>query len=76
MTAINDQIDILLNSIVNIADSVNTVNITVSETAEGINDIAEKTSERSTVVDDNESLVNTNKENTDKLDSVLSMFKH
>ena len=25
---------------------------------------------------DNESLVNTNKENTDKLDSVLSMFKH
>ena len=30
----------------------------------------------STVVDDNESLVNTNKENTDKLDSVLSMFKH
>lgn len=76
MTAINDQIDILLNSIVNIADSVNTVNITVSETAEGINDIAEKTSELSTVVDDNESLVNTNKENTDKLDSVLSMFKH
>ena len=69
-------IDILLNSIVNIADSVNTVNITVSETAEGINDIAEKTSELSTVVDDNESLVNTNKENTDKLDSVLSMFKH
>ena len=53
MTAINDQIDILLNSIVNIADSVNTVNITVSETAEGINDIAEKTSELSTVVDDN-----------------------
>ena len=51
-------------------------NITVSETAEGINDIAEKTSELSTVVDDNESLVNTNKENTDKLDSVLSMFKH
>ena len=39
-------------------------------------DIAEKTSELSTVVDDNESLVNTNKENTDKLDSVLSMFKH
>ena len=74
MTAINDQIDILLNSIVNIADSVNTVNITVSETAKGI--IAEKTSELSTVVDDNESLVNTNKENTDKLDSVLSMFKH
>ena len=76
MTAINDQIEILLNSIVNIADSVNTVNITVSETAEGITDIAEKTSELSTVVDNNEALVNTNKENTDKLDSVLSMFKH
>ena len=59
-----------------LSDSVDLLNITVSETAKGINDIAEKTSELSTVVDDNESLVNTNKENTDKLDSVLSMFKH
>ena len=76
MTAINEQIEILLSSIVDIADSVNTVNTTVSETAEGVNNIAEKTLELSNIVDDNETLVNTNKKNTDKLNSVLAMFRH
>lgn len=62
MSAISGQINTLLSSIVEIADAMQGVSSTVSEAADGVTDIAQKTLEVSGIVQGNETLVDNNRE--------------
>mgnify|MGYP001077864708 FL=1 len=73
MSAISGQINTLLSSIVEIADAMQGVSSTVSEAA-GVTDIAQKTLEVSGIVQGNETLVDNNRENIVRLNSVIEMF--
>ena len=70
MSAISGQINTLLSSIVEIADAMQGVSSTVSEAADGVTDIAQKTLEVSGIVQGNETLVDNNRENIVRLNSV------
>lgn len=74
MSAISGQINTLLKSIVEIADAMQGVSSTVSEAADGVADIAQKTLEVSGIVQGNETLVDNNRENIVRLNSVIEMF--
>ena len=74
MSAISGQINTLLSSIVEIADAMQGVSSTVSEAADGVTDIAQKTLEVSGIVQGNETLVDNNRENIVRLNSVIEMF--
>lgn len=74
MSAISGQINTLLSSIVEIADAMQGVSRTVSEAADGVTDIAQKTLEVSGIVQGNETLVDNNRENIVRLNSVIEMF--
>ena len=74
MSAISGQINTLLSSIVEIADAMQGVRSTVSEAADGVTDIAQKTLEVSGIVQGNETLVDNNRENIVRLNSVIEMF--
>ena len=74
MSAISGQINTLLSSIVEIADAIQGVSSTVSEAADGVTDIAQKTLEVSGIVQGNETLVDNNRENIVRLNSVIEMF--
>ena len=74
MSAISGQINTLLSSIVEIADVMQGVSSTVSEAADGVTDIAQKTLEVSGIVQGNETLVDNNRENIVRLNSVIEMF--
>lgn len=74
MSAISGQINTLLKSIVEIADAMQGVSSTVSEAADGVADIAQKTLEVSGIVQGNEKLVDNNRENIVRLNSVIEMF--
>ena len=74
MFAISGQINTLLSSIVEIADAMQGVSSTVSEAADGVTDIAQKTLEVSGIVQGNETLVDNNRENIVRLNSVIEMF--
>lgn len=74
MSAISGQINTLLSSIVEIADAMQGVSSTVSESADGVTDIAQKTLEVSGIVQGNETLVDNNRENIVRLNSVIEMF--
>lgn len=74
MSAISGQINTLLSSIVEIADAMQGVSSTVSEAADGVTDIAQKTLEVSEIVQGNETLVDNNRENIVRLNSVIEMF--
>lgn len=74
MSAISGQINTLLKSIVEIADAMQGVSSTVSEAADGVTDIAQKTLEVSGIVQGNETLVDNNRENIVRLNSVIEMF--
>lgn len=74
MSAISGQINTLLSSIVEIADAMQGVSSTVSEAADGVTDIAQKTLEVSGIVQGNETLVDNNRENIVRLNSVVEMF--
>lgn len=74
MSAISGQINTLLSSIVEIADAMQGVSSTVSEAADGVTDIARKTLEVSGIVQGNETLVDNNRENIVRLNSVIEMF--
>ena len=67
MSAISGQINTLLSSIVEIADAMQGVSSTVSEAADGVTDIAQKTLEVSGIVQGNETLVDNNRENIVRL---------
>ena len=74
MSAISGQINTLLSSIVEIADAMQGVSRTVSEAADGVTDIAQKTLEVSGIVLGNETLMDNNRENIVRLNSVIEMF--
>ena len=74
MSAISGQINTLLSSIVEIADAMQGVSSTVSEAADGVTDIAQKTLDVSGIVQGNETLVDNNRENIVRLNSVIEMF--
>ena len=74
MSAISGQINTMLSSIVEIADAMQGVSSTVSEAADGVTDIAQKTLEVSGIVQGNETLVDNNRENIVRLNSVIEMF--
>ena len=74
MSAISEQINTLLTSIVEIADAMQGVSSTVSEAAYGVTDIAQKTLEVSGIVQGNETLVDNNHENIERLNRVIEMF--
>lgn len=74
MSAISEQINTLLTSIVEIADAMQGVSSTVSEAADGVTDIAQKTLEVSGIVQGNETLVDNNHENIERLNRVIEMF--
>ena len=74
MSAISGQINTLLSSIVEIADAMQGVSSTVSEAADGVTDIAQKTLEVSGIVQGNKTLVDNNRENIVRLNSVIEMF--
>ena len=63
-----------LGKIVEIADAMQGVSSTVSEAADGVTDIAQKTLEVSGIVQGNETLVDNNRENIVRLNSVIEMF--
>ena len=74
MSAISGQINTLLSSIVEIADAMRGVSPTVSAAADAVTDIAQKTLEVSGIVQGNETLVDNNRENIVRLNSVIEMF--
>lgn len=76
MKAIGDEVDTLLAAIVEIADSVGSITITVGEAAENITSIAQKTLDVSRLVEGNADLMETNSENVVKLKNIVDMFQN
>ena len=64
----------LLSAIVEIADSVNSITMTVGEAADNISSIAQKTLDVSQLVEGNAELMETNSENVVKLKNIVDMF--
>lgn len=76
MKAIGNEVDTLLAAIVEIADSVSNITITVGEAANNITSIAQKTQDVSRLVEGNAQLVETNSENVVKLKNIVDMFQN
>lgn len=74
MKAIGVEVETLLSAIVEIADSVNNITVTVSEAANNISNIAKKTLDVSQLVEGNAELMDTNSENVVKLKNIVDMF--
>lgn len=74
MKAIGVEVETLLSAIVEIADSVNNITVTVSEAANNISNIAQKTLDVSQLVEGNAELMDTNSENVVKLKNIVDMF--
>lgn len=76
MKAISNEVDTLLAAIVEIADSVANITVTVGEAAENISSIAQKTQDVSSLVEGNAELMATNSENVVKLKNIVDMFRN
>ena len=76
MKAIGEEVDILLAAIVEIAESVGNITLTVGEAAENITSIAQKTQDVSRLVEGNAGLMETNSENVVKLKNIVDMFQN
>lgn len=74
MKAIGVEVETLLSAIVEIADSVNNITMTVGEAADNISSIAQKTQDVSQLVEGNAELMETNAENVVKLKNIVDMF--
>ena len=74
MKAIGVEVETLLSAIVEIADSVNNITLTVSDAANNISNIAQKTLDVSQLVEGNAELMETNSENVVKLKNIVDMF--
>lgn len=74
MKAIGVEVETLLSAIVEIADSVNNITLTVGEAANNISNIAQKTLDVSQLVEGNAELMETNSENVVKLKNIVDMF--
>lgn len=76
MKAIGEEVDTLLTAIVEIAESVGNITITVGEAADNITSIAQKTQDVSHLVEGNAELMETNSENVVKLKNIVDMFQN
>lgn len=76
MKAIGREVDTLLAAIVEIADSVSGITLTVGEAAQNITSIAQKTQDVSRLVEGNVELMDTNAENVIKLRQIVDMFQN
>ncbi len=76
MKAIGVEVETLLSAIVEIADSVNNITMTVGEAADNISSIAQKTQDVSQLVEGNAELMETNSENVVKLKNIVDMFQN
>lgn len=74
MVAINEQINTLLEAVVEIAGAVDSVSVIIGESADGVNNIAEKTSEITDAVENSNSLIANNKEDMIRLKKIIDMF--
>lgn len=74
MKSIGVEVETLLSAIVEIADSVNSITMTVGEAADNISSIAQKTLDVSQLVEGNAQLMETNSENVVKLKNIVDMF--
>lgn len=68
------EMDALLGAIVQIAESVSNITVTVGEAADNISSIAQKTQDVSQLVEGNAELMETNSENVVKLKNIVDMF--
>ena len=68
--------DTLLAAIVEIADSVNAITLTVGDAAQNITRIAQKTQDVSNLVEGNVELMDANAENVVKLQKIVEMFRN
>lgn len=76
MKAIGREVDTLLAAIVEIADSVSGITLTIGEAAQNITSIAQKTQDVSRLVEGNVELMDTNAENVIKLRQIVDMFQN
>lgn len=76
MKAIGSEVDTLLAAIVEIAESVGNITLTVGESAENITSIAQKTLDVSRLVEGNAELMETNSKNVVKLKNIVDMFQN
>ncbi len=74
MKAIGVEVETQLSAIVEIEDSVNNITLTVSDAANNISNIAQKTLDVSQLVEGNAELMETNSENVVKLKNIVDMF--
>lgn len=75
MLSIHDSIEALSKAIEEITEAINGVNITVGETCTGITDIAEKTQDTASLVENNNDLVNASYSQIEILQGILEMFQ-
>ena len=76
MKTIGEEVDTLLAAIVEIADSVNAITLTVGDAAQNITRIAQKTQDVSNLVEGNVELMDANAENVVKLQKIVEMFRN
>lgn len=76
MKTIGEEVDTLLAAIVEIADSVNAITLTVGDAAQNITRIAQKTQDVSKLVEGNVELMDANAENVVKLQKIVEMFRN
>lgn len=76
MKAIGREVDTLLAAIVEIADSISGITMTVGEAAQNITSIAQKTQDVSRLVEGNVELMDTNADNVVKLQQIVDMFQN
>lgn len=74
MSAINEDVGTLLAAIVDIAETVSGVSMTVGEAAGGVTDIAQKTLDVAGMVEGNAELMEKNQGNVVRLKGIIEMF--
>lgn len=75
MTVINDEVETLLHAIVSIAEAIDGVSLTVTEAADEVNGVAEKTQDVAGAVSGDAKLMENNQENIIRLKNIIDMFR-
>lgn len=76
MTVINDEVETLLGAIVNIAEAMDGVGMTVTEAADAVTGVAQKTQDVAGGVSGNAKLMENNQENIARLKNIIDMFQN
>ena len=74
MTKINQSIVTLVDAITDISHSIEEINLTVNESATGVSDIAEKTSEMVQKIEATETFMQDSEESANNLNQIVSEF--